>query len=407
MSDTDEHMDQSNGHLNHDSALPLDDSEEDISLIDILLIVVRNKRMILMCAGAFAVLGVLVALLSAREYTSSAKLIREAESEASAQSFGGGNLSFLRGMGLNVGGSSAGLTPDAYPDIVKSREVRLAVVRDTFYFPDQGREMTYVEYTNRPPGFGELLVDYTIRLPWTIKDKLSGGSSSGSTPTNGLYPTEEEENALVEISKTLGTSLDVDTGLMTISTSSSYPTLSAAITQSFVDHLVERVREIRTHKSRRNLEFIEDQFAQAAIALQQAEDDLARFQDRNNSIQRARLMVEKDRLERQVMFKSDLYSSLQAQLTQAQVNLQRSEPIITLLERPVPPMEPGGSSRSVMVIYFLILGGIIGVGMAFAKTFLQKRSGQEQERLKLEEIQRSLPVQKIVQRFLPGPKVNK
>ena len=393
--------------MNHDSAMPLDESEEDISLIDILLIVVRNKRMILMCAGAFAVLGVLVALLSAREYTSSAKLIREAESEASAQSFGGGNLSFLRGMGLNVGGSSAGLTPDAYPDIVKSREVRLAVVRDTFYFPDEGREMTYVEYANRPPGIGELLIDYTIRLPWTIKDKLSGDSSSGSAPTDGLYPTEEEENALIEISKTLGASLDVESGLMTISTSSSYPTLSAAITQSFVDHLVERVREIRTHKSRRNLEFIEDQFAQAAQSLRQAEDDLAKFEDRNNSIQRARLMVEKDRLQRQVMFKSDLYSSLQAQLTQAQVNLQRSEPIITLLERPVPPMKPSGSSRSVMVIYFLILGGVIGVGMAFAKTFLQKRSALEQERLKLEEIQRSLPVQKIVRRFLPGPKVNK
>ena len=403
MSDFDQHKSESNGHVDPE---PLDENEEDISLIDMLLIVVRNQRLILMCAGGFAVLGVLIALLSVREYTSSAKLIREAESEATAQSFGGGNLSFLRGMGLNLGGSSAGLTPDAYPDIVKSREVRLAVVRDTFYFPDLGREMTYVEYVNRDPGFGELVIDYTLRLPWTIKDKLSG-DDSGSAPLDGVYPTEEEEIALVEISRTLGASLDVDTGLMTISTSSSYPILSAALTQSFVDHLVERVREIRTHKSRLNLEFVEEQFEQAARALQEAENELAQFEDRNNNIQRARLLVEKGRLERQVMFKSDLYSSLQAQLTQAQVNLQRSEPVITLLERPVPPMEPSGSSRAVMVIYFLFLGAAAGIGIAFAKTFLVKRSAQEQERLKLEEIQRSLPVQKIVQRFLPGPKVNK
>ena len=404
MSDLDEHTGYSNGHASEEPAPPLDDGQEDISLIDILLIVVRNQRLILTCVGAFMVFGILVALFSSRDYTSSAKLIREAESEASAQSFGG-NLSFLRGMGLNLGGSSAGLTPDAYPDIVKSREVRLGVVRDTFFFPDLGTEMTFVDYTNRAPGFGELVVDYTIRLPWTIKDLISGEQSS--TPTNGLYPTEDEENALIEISKTLGANLDVDSGLMTVSVSSAYPTLSAALTQSFVDHLVERVREIRTQKARRNLEFVEEQFELAALALREAENELAKFEDRNNGIQRARMLVEQNRLERQVMFKSDLYSSLQAQLTQAQVNLQRSEPIITLLERPVPPMKPAGSSRSVMVIYFLFLGAIVGVGIAFAKTFLEKRSAQEQERLKIEEIQRSIPVQKMVRRLLTGPKVNK
>lgn len=406
MSDIDQHTDHSNGQANDEPDLPSDEGEEDVSLIDLLLIVVRNQRLILVCAGAFAVLGVLIALFSARDYTSSAKLIREVESEASAQSFGG-NLSFLRGMGLNLGGSSAGLTPDAYPDIVKSREVRLAVVRDTFYFPDLGREMSYVEYANQDPGLGELLIDYTVRLPWTIKDKLSGKDTAGSTPHDGLYPTEEEENALIEISKTLGANLDVDSGLMTISVSSSYPTLSAALTQSFVDHLVERVREIRTHKSRRNLEFVEEQFEQAALALNEAEDDLATFEDRNKGIQRASVMVEQGRLERQVMFKSDLYSSLQAQLTQAQVNLQRSEPIITLLERPVPPMKPAGSSRSVMVIYFMFLGIAAGIGIAFAKAFLARRSAREEERLKIEEIQRSLPVQKFVQRFFVNPNVNK
>ena len=152
MSDFDQPTGQTNGHANQDPVSPLNGEEEEISLIDVLLIVVRNQRLILVCAGIFAVLGVMVALFSSRAYTSSAKLIREAESEASAQSFGGGNLSFLRGMGLNLGGSSAGLTPDAYPDIVKSREVRLAVVRDTFYFPDMGQEMTYVDYANRAPG---------------------------------------------------------------------------------------------------------------------------------------------------------------------------------------------------------------------------------------------------------------
>ena len=399
MSDLDQQADFASGQPEFNGNPTSGQEEEEISLIDILLIVVRNQRIIVTFAFIAGIIGVLVAIFSAREYTSSARLIRELETEAASPSFGG-NLSFLRGMGVNLGATSAGLTPDAYPDIVKSREVRLAVVKDTFYFPDLGRRATFVEYANQDPGFMEILVDYTIGLPWTIKDKLSSNNdSSVPTAANGLYPTEEEEDALIEIATMLGTGLDVESGLMTISVTSPYPSLSAELTQSFVDHLVERVREIRTLKARRNLEFIEQQFEEAAMALQQSENELASFEDRNNNIQRARLLTERARLQRQVTFKSDLYSSLQAQLTQAEVNLQRSEPVITLLERPVPPIEPSGSSRMVMVIWFTILGSVIGVGIAFVKAFIQRRSEQEEERLKIEELQKRLPLKRILLRL--------
>ena len=403
MSDLDQQADFASGQSELNGNPPPAQEEEEISLIDILLIVVRNQRIIVTCAFLAGILGILVAIFSAREYTSSARLIRELETEATSPSFGG-NLSFLRGMGVNLGATSAGLTPDAYPDIVKSREVRLAVVQDTFYFPDLGRQATFVEYATQDPGFVEILVDYTIGLPWTIKDKLSNDDSPVPTGVGGIYPTKDEEEALIEISTMLGTGLDVESGLMTISVSSPYPSLSAELTQSFVDNLVERVREIRTLKARRNLEFIRQQFEEAALELQMAENELASFEDRNNNIQRARLMTERARLQRQVTFKSDLYSSLQAQLTQAQVNLLRSEPVITLLERPVPPMEPSGSSRMVMVIWFTFLGFFAGVGIAFVNAFVQQRRSHEKDRLKIEELQESLQSNKLIKRIFTREK---
>ena len=381
-----------------DAAFP-EDSEE-ISLIDILLVVVRNRRLIMWTVAIFGAVGLMMAILSPREYTSSAKLIRELQAESGGQGFG--NLSFLRGFGVDIGTGAAGLTPDAYPDIVKSREVRLSVVQDTFYFPELGKRTTFVEYANKPPGFGELVLDYTIGLPWTIKEALQGNKTTGSLSQGGLaqYPTEDEETALNEISKKLGSGLDVDTGLMTISVSTRHPQLSAALTQSFVDHLVERVREIRTQKARRDLEFITRQFEEARLALREAENELSIFEDRNNNIQRARLLTEQSRLQRQVTFKSDLYSSLQAQLSQAQINLQRSEPVITLLERPVPPIEPSGSSRVSMIIWFAIMGGMVGAGLSFARVFVEQRSAKEEERAKIEELRDTLQPRKVVASLL-------
>ncbi|MBT8401438.1 MAG: hypothetical protein KJO98_13245, partial [Rhodothermia bacterium] len=122
--------------------------DEEISLIDLLLVVARYKRVILMTIGVFFVVGFLYALFAPDEYTSSAKVVREIQADAS--SLGNiGALSALRGFGLSLGAATTGLTPEAYPDITKGREVKLAVVRDTFFFPDMGESMTYVDYVER------------------------------------------------------------------------------------------------------------------------------------------------------------------------------------------------------------------------------------------------------------------
>ena len=79
-------------------------------------------------------------------------------------------------------------------------------------------------------------------------------------------------------------------------------------------------------------------------------------------------------------------SDLQAQLTQAQIELQRSEPVITLLEKPVPPIETSGASRVLLVIFGFILGGFIGIGLAFVKQYVQSQKSMRDERQKMEEI---------------------
>jgi uncharacterized protein involved in exopolysaccharide biosynthesis len=372
-------------------------AEDEVSLLDILLVIARHKQLILRTVLVFTVLGVTYALLASEEYTSTAKVVREAQEEGGLSGGLSGGLAALQGFGINIGGASSGLTPQAYTEILSSREVRLAVVRDTFYFADEDTMTTFVDYVDRPPGLVGTILKYTIGLPGTIMEAVQGDQRTAVETQSGarVYPTEAEEEAIKAIGDRISSSVDQETGLMSVSATAGEASLAAGLTESFLQHLTDRVSAIRTEKARRNLAFMEDRFTEVEQELRAAEEELATFVDRNSGIQSARLETERERLQRQVSFKSELYQQLQAQVTQARIELQRSEPVITVVEEPVPPLRRSAPRRMLVVLLCLILGGILGLAGAFVKSFLDSTEDDAEENEKLEEIKKSLVPAKL------------
>ncbi len=393
MSDTNTPSRNNNVNADDSASKP-----QEASLLDLLLIIARNRKLIITTTLICGALGLALAILSSSKYTASAKVIREVETENSMRNLGG--LSLLSGIGLNLGGSSTGLTPDAYPDVLSSREVRLAVVRDTFYFRDIDQTLTFTEYANRVT-WKTYVKRFTIGLPGTIikairppVDREAVTTAGSETP---VYPTVEEEEAIKFISELIGTAIDQETGLMIIASTTHDPFLSRDITQRFVEHLVQRIETIRTQKAKRDLAFIKKRYEVARDSLVSTENSLAFFNDRNTNPQSARLRTQQARLQRQVTFKSELYSDLQAQLTQAEIDLQRSRPVITLLEQPVPPIKPSGPRRLMLIAVSLIAGLILGVGLALVTSVLESLRAKQDEEAKLDE---------IAEAFSPAPLLN-
>ena len=285
------------------------------------------------------------------------------------------------------------MTPQAFTEVLNSREVQLAVVRDTFQFPDVDRRMSFVGYVNRPVGPLGTVLKYTLKLPWTLKDVLGqaiseNAISADTTASNEFGLTEEEDEALDAISGNVSTSVNQESGLMRIAVTAGDSQLAAALTQSFVEHLTTRVREIRTKKVRERLQFVEGRFEEAEQELEAAENRLAQFLERNQNPNSAQLQFQQDRLRRQVSFKEQLYSELQSQLTQTRLDLQRRQPVVTVVEEPVVPIQRSAPRRTLIVLLSLILGGILGVAAALFSAFLTARDEKDQR--KLEEIKAAL-----------------
>ena len=324
------------------------------------------------------IVGIAIAIVSDAEYTSSALLIGESEDGGSLNQVKG--LSLLQGLGLSLNSPAAGLTMDIYPDVLLSREVRLAVVRDSFYFRELGKKTSFVEYANRPT-LGRTIKRYTIWLPSRMLEKMSASAPAQSNVSENRsnFPTHEEEIAIRYVFNYITPTLYDETGLMNVLVTTNDPTLSANLANSFLRHLAERIEQIRTQKTRQNLEFIEAHFKQAEDSLFAAETALARFNDRNTNPNSARLRTEQTRLERQLNFKADLYRDLQTQLTQERIEFERNRPGVTVLEEPARPIVPSGPSRLLIVITSLFFGAAIGISVAFSKELVSKLKHQEEE----------------------------
>ncbi|WP_263821288.1 Wzz/FepE/Etk N-terminal domain-containing protein [Salinibacter sp.] len=372
--------------------------EDEVSVLDILLVIARNRAIILGCMVVFGGIAGLYTLSMSETYTAEATVIREGQS-ASDQV--GGQSAALRGLGFDVGGGGGGgLGPGSYPAILNTREVRLAVARDTFSYPDVEEPMTYVDYVNRPtePSWPDVLLDYTLWLPWTLRDALRE-MEPVEVDEKSIYPTPEEERAMRAVGGKVETSNEG--GFMVISATTDGPEFSAELTKSFIRHLTDRVQDLRTERTQRNLEFVEQKYQEAKRKLEAAEDRLASFLDRNQNIRSAELRNQRDRLQRQVQHQLELYNDWQGQLTQAEIELQRSEPVVTTVEAPVPPSDPDSSRPQLFLIVGLLFGLFLGMAGAFVKAFLRYATDESDEEVqaKVEELKRAFVPGKVRERF--------
>jgi uncharacterized protein involved in exopolysaccharide biosynthesis len=150
---------------------------------------------------------------------------------------------------------------------------------------------------------------------------------------------------------------------------------------------------------RERLEFVEGRFEEVEQELETAEERLAQFLERNQNPTTATLQFRRDRLQRQVSFKEQLYSELQSQLTQTRLDLQRRQPVVTVVEQPVPPMERSAPRRTLIVVLCVFLGGLLGVGGAFVSAFFSGAEKSVEEREKVEEIRTEFFPESLVERY--------
>ena len=94
---------------------------------------------------------------------------------------------------------------------------------------------------------------------------------------------------------------------------------------------------------------------------------MASFKDRNLNISRSSFSNAQTRLETALQIETSVFQNVVTQLEQVKLQVTKDTPVFSFLKPVVVPTEKSAPKRSLIVIIWLFLGVVIGIGYLLAK----------------------------------------
>lgn len=155
------------------------------------------------------------------------------------------------------------------------------------------------------------------------------------------------------------------------------------LSKEFLEHFFQKISELLTrvnsNKYNEKVQFYVDLTDKYKSNLQMKEDELLEFITKNKNIQNSEiLLVEKNRLERQLSIISNTYYSLLKDLEISKINRSDSVPLLVVLDEPKIAHKKSFPPRKIIVIIF----GIFGVLISFFITIYKSKDLQNHKLFK-------------------------
>ena len=353
--------------------------EDEIDLIALAKTIWDGKKTIIFSVIICGVIGVTIALLSDKEYTATSVMVPQL-SDKSSNLGGLSSLAAMAGFNLDMQKGGTELSPYIYPQIVKSVPFQLELMNTPFTFSDVDHPVSIFEYYTDyyKPGVLSHVLNYTIGLPWVIIGALRPSPSpminqpltNDSSFATPIYLTQDQESIrkIIEANVSLETN-DMD-GYVSLSVIAREPLLAAQVAQKAQELLQQYITVFKIEKATAQFNFIKERYIENKQEFQEAQEALAAFRDRNKNVTSARARTQEERLQSEYQLAFDVYSGLAQQMEQARIQVKEETPGFSIIKPVTVPLEKSKPQRSKILVIWIFLGGVIGIGWIFGKQFL-------------------------------------
>lgn len=317
------------------------DDEGGISLFRLAAVALRHIWLIGGLSGLLALYALVSGLTSARSWSSDATFIPQGARNVSQVS------SLAAQFGLTAGGAEPGQSPQFYVDLVGTREILRGVVRSP-----------YTVRTDTGVITGDLVKVYGIK----------------KTPTNS-----PELGAMNMLKGTVSASPSLKTGVITLHAKSAHPDLSEQIVANVIAQINKFNLVGRQLRASAERSFTEQRLRDAQAELTAAEDSMEEFLRSNRDLGSPSLQLRRERLNRVVETRQQVYSALAQALEQAKIEELRDMPAITVIDPPYVPLEPDPRGTIGRTAKSLVFGAILGTMLAFLLDYFERSGMRESE----------------------------
>lgn len=343
-------------------------AEDQIDIIALLSKLWDRKKLIFRTVCLFGIIGIVVALSTPNQYTASAMFTPNSSSSSSS---GSSSLKGLASLaGINIGGMSEGskeVSPMLYGKILESAIFKQQLL-DTPLKNIEGIP-TLRAYFMQPTSVLGTVKEYTLGLPSKIIGLFKGKASTQSLESlEGITAVSEEDFEYFEaIDDLLTLSINDKDGFIEIIAKSKNPHVAAQVAKNGELLLQQQIIAIKTKSSLELLQYLEEQYADKKVLLNQAQDRLSRFKDRNLNISTNRFSNNQTRLESELQTATAVFQNVVTQLEQVKFQVTKDTPVFSILKPVVFPNEKSEPKRSLIVVVWLFLGAVFSIGFVLAK----------------------------------------
>jgi uncharacterized protein involved in exopolysaccharide biosynthesis len=322
-----------------------------------------GRKRILGTAIVFFIISVLVAFLIPNRYEAGALILPQAGSTSKLDRLGG--LASLAGVNINsMIGETSEVSPEVYPAIVYSYPFLKELIDAPYSFQDEPSPLSYFDKETNESAFslGDLIVNYTLRLPWTLMDLFRSDTDIVKQSSEAvIYVSKKEAEVMNEVRSMIYIDVNSETGLVTLRVEASEPLLAAQMTRRAVELLQKSIINQQTSQVRDNLDFVEERFAEKRHELAVAQEKYHKFLDANRNRVTERSDLQMRELNEAYNIALQLYKNLAEQVEQAKIAVKKQTPAFSIIEPVRVPSEKSFPKRSVFVIMGFLIGFFVGV----------------------------------------------
>jgi uncharacterized protein involved in exopolysaccharide biosynthesis len=325
-------------HRSKGDPVPGFPSDDEISLVEIAAVIMRNLRAILVFSLALALLVGLWTFSQGRTYAASATFLPQ----TSEGRVSGSATALAQQFGLSLGSDRPGQSPQFYVNLLQS----LAVLRQA------------VESVYEVPGS-----DGNVRRATLIE--LFEVEGRGTVPA--------WRRTVDELRKDMTTAVVRETGVVRLTVSTSHPALSEQVVQRLLELVNEFNMEVRQTRAQEEGRFIEGRVADAQAELLAAEAALQAFLRQNREFGNSPdLLFERERLHRQVAMRQEVYTALLRAHEDVRIDAVRDTPLLSVIDPPAGSAEPEGRGTVLRTALAFVIGLMAAVFAALIGEFRRR-----------------------------------
>lgn len=321
---------------------------KQIDFIKIAKLLWRNKKLYLYTIPVALIIGCIYIFSLPRFYQCEVSLAPELSNSSSLNGSLGSIASSL-GMGslASKGLSSDAISPELYPDLMKSINFRVSMFPIQIKTNDGKIKTNYYDYlhSKQKSTWWNRIFDSIINL--FKKNKIS--SFTGTEKVNPFRLTKDQYNIADAIGGKVKCNVDKKTDVISIIVEDQDPLVAATLADSAQARLQRFITDYRTKKARNDLEYTQKLFYSTKKQYELSRQRYAAYGDANIDVVLPSYRLKQEDLENEMQLRYNVYTTVTAQLQAAQAKVLERTPAFTTLESATVPFKPAGPKRMIFI----------------------------------------------------------